>query len=81
MVFDGSPLPSKRITDVQRTEERRKYQKLGQRYLDENDGKMASDCFQKAVHISKTMIRQFIAVICALHEIDLPIVCVDNFRF
>ena len=60
MVFDGSPLPSKRVTEDARHASRAKHKAKGMALLRAGKRSEAIDCFQKAVDVTPQMAKRVI---------------------
>jgi exonuclease-1 len=60
MVFDGSPLPSKRGTETSRHESRAKHKAKGLALLRAGKRGQAIECFQKAVDVTPQMAKRVI---------------------
>ncbi|CAF4002979.1 unnamed protein product, partial [Rotaria magnacalcarata] len=56
MVFDGSPLPAKRITNINRSDERERNRLRGQKALASGKTREAEQFFQKAIEITPDMV-------------------------
>ncbi|CAF0788729.1 unnamed protein product [Rotaria sordida] len=56
MVFDGSPLPAKRITNINRSDERERNRLRGQKALAHGKTREAEQFFQKAIEITPDMV-------------------------
>ncbi|CAF5077244.1 unnamed protein product, partial [Rotaria sp. Silwood1] len=56
MVFDGSPLPAKRITNINRSDERERNRLRGQKALANGKTREAEQFFQKAIEITPDMV-------------------------
>ncbi|XP_076314124.1 exonuclease tos isoform X2 [Tachypleus tridentatus] len=60
LVFDGRHLPSKKVTEQKRRENREKNRKKAKEYLREGKLKEARECFQRSVDITSEMAHELI---------------------
>ncbi|XP_013785317.2 exonuclease 1-like [Limulus polyphemus] len=60
LVFDGRHLPSKKVTEQKRRENREKSRKKAKEYLREGKLKEARECFQRSVDVTSEMAHELI---------------------
>ncbi|CAO3623325.1 unnamed protein product [Cunninghamella blakesleeana] len=68
VIFDGSPLPIKNVTKIQREQKQQEAYSKGMNYLRQGNTRAATEQFQKAVKITPQMIQN---VIKSLREKDI----------
>jgi exonuclease-1 len=71
MVFDGSPLPAKRITNINRSDERERNRLRAQKALASGKTREAEQFFQKAIEITPNMV---LNVIRALRTMGIDVI-------
>ncbi|CAO3609604.1 unnamed protein product [Cunninghamella echinulata] len=64
IVFDGSSLPIKNVTKVQRQQKQQEAYSKGMNYLRQGNSRAATEHFQKAVQITPQMIQNVIKALC-----------------
>lgn len=86
VVFDGDLLPMKKATADKRKELREKYKQEGMAFLNKNDRKNATKCFQKSIQITPQIVKVFIdhlrshnlEFVVAPYEADAQLVYLEN---